>query len=91
MGADGDAIFRMEGTDYITFDGIDVAATDQGIEYGYYTFKPSGTDGSQFVTIQNCVVTMTKGTSGYVIGIHISNGPVSTSSQLALVVTACKP
>ena len=26
---DGDAVIRMNGTDYITFNGIDVAATDQ--------------------------------------------------------------
>lgn len=51
LGADGDAIFRMNGTDYITFNAIDVTASDQGIEYGYFTFKPSGTDGCQFVTI----------------------------------------
>ncbi|NWG27955.1 MAG: choice-of-anchor D domain-containing protein, partial [Ignavibacteriaceae bacterium] len=87
IGADGDAVFRMNGTDYITFNGIDVTATDQGIEYGYYTFKPSGTDGCQFVTITNCVVTMTKGTSGYVIGINISNGPLSSSSATGVVVT----
>ncbi len=88
LGADGDAIFRMNGTDYITFNGIDVAATDQGIEYGYYTFKPSGTDGCQFVTITNCVVSMTKGTSAYVIGINISNGPLLVSSATGVVVTA---
>ena len=87
IGADGDAVFRMNGTDYITFDGIDVAASDQGIEYGYYTFKPSGTDGCQFVTITNCVITMTKGTSAYVTGINISNGPTSVSSATGVVVS----
>jgi len=87
IGADGDAVFRLDGTDYITFNGIDVAASDQGIEYGYYTFKPSGTDGCQFVTITNCSVSMTKGTSGYVVGIMISNGPVSASSATGVTVT----
>ncbi|MBE7477771.1 MAG: hypothetical protein HS131_13715 [Ignavibacteriales bacterium] len=88
LGADGDAIFRMNGTDYITFNAIDVTASDQGIEYGYFTFKPSGTDGCQFVTISNCVITMTKGTSAYVTGINISNGPTSVSSATGVVVSA---
>ena len=52
LGGAGDAVIRLNGTDYITFSGIDVAASNQGIEYGYYTFKPSATDGCQFVTIQ---------------------------------------
>ncbi len=63
LGGAGDAVIRLEGTDYITFNGIDVTATDQGIEYGYLTHKPSGADGCQYVTIQNCNITMTKGTS----------------------------
>ncbi len=88
IGGAGDAIIRLEGTDYITFDGIDVTATNQGIEYGYLTHKPSGTDGCQYVTIQNCNITMTKGTSGYVIGIYIGNGTTSTSSATGVTVTA---
>ncbi len=88
LGGAGDAVIRLEGTDYITFNGIDVAATDQGIEYGYLTHKPSGTDGCQYVTIQNCNITMTKGTSGYVIGIYIGNGTTSTSSATGVTVTA---
>uniref|UniRef100_A0A7V3E778 Choice-of-anchor D domain-containing protein n=1 Tax=Ignavibacterium album TaxID=591197 RepID=A0A7V3E778_9BACT len=88
IGGAGDAIIRLEGTDYITFDGIDVIATDQGIEYGYLTHKPSGTDGCQFVIIKNCNISLTKGTSGYVIGIYIGNGTTSTSSATGVTVTA---
>ena len=88
LGGDGDAVIQLNGTDYITFNGIDVTASDQGIEYGYYTFKPSGTDGCQFVTIKNCVVTLTKGTSAYVAGIYIGNGSTSTSSAVGVTVTA---
>jgi trimeric autotransporter adhesin len=88
IGALGDGIFRLDGTDYITFDGIDVTATDAGIEYGYYTHKPSATDGCQFVTIKNCTISMTKGTSGYVCGINISNGSTSASSATGVTVTA---
>jgi len=88
VGGAGDAIFRMEGTDYITFDGIDASAGNSGIEYGYLTHKPSGTDGCQYVTIQNCVITLTKGTSGYVMGIYIGNGTISVSSAVGVTVTA---
>ncbi len=86
MGAEGDAVIRLEGTDYITFDGINVAADSQGIEYGYLTFKPSGTDGCQYVTIKNCTVTMNAG-DNYVIGINIGNGSTSTSSATGVTVT----
>jgi len=88
LGGAGDAIIRIEGTDYITFNGIDVTASDQGIEYGYLTHKPDGTNGCKFVTITNCVVTLTKGTSAYVAGIYIGNGTVSTSSAVGVTVTA---
>ena len=87
IGGAGDAVIRIEGTDYITFDGIDVAASDQGIEYGYLTHKPDGINGCQFVTIKNCTVTMTKGTSGYVMGIYIGNGTTSVSSATGVTVT----
>ena len=73
IGGLGDAIIRLDGTDYITFNGIDLASTNSGIEYGYFTSKPSATNGCQYVTIQNCAITMTKGTSAYVIGIYIGN------------------
>ncbi len=88
LGGLGDAIIRLDGTDYITFDGIDVTAADQGIEYGYLTHKPDGTNGCQFVTIKNSVVTMTKGTSGYVVGIYIGNGASTVSSATGVTVTA---
>ncbi|MFA5404699.1 MAG: hypothetical protein WC358_07165, partial [Ignavibacteria bacterium] len=73
IGARGDAIIIIEGSDYVTFDGIDVTATNQGIEYGYYIRKASATNGCKFVTIKNSVITMTKGTSAYVVGLYSSN------------------
>jgi hypothetical protein len=88
FGGDGDAVVKLNGSDYITFNGIDIDATDQGIEYGFYLFKPSGTDGCQNVTIKNAVIDLTKGTSAYVTGIYISNGPTSTSSATGVTVTA---
>ena len=85
-GGAGDAVFRLEGTDYITFDGIDVATNDIGIEYGYLTHKPDGTNGCQFVTIKNCVINLTYG-DNYTAGIYIGNGTVSTSSATGVDVT----
>ncbi len=87
-GGAGDAVIRIEGTDYITFNGINVAATDQGIEYGYLTHKPSGTNGCQNVTIKNCSITLTKGISPFVSGIYIGNGTTSVSSSTGVTVTA---
>jgi hypothetical protein len=88
LGGAGDAVIRIEGSDYITFNLINVAATDQGIEYGYLTHKPDGINGCQFVTISNCAVSLTKGTSAYVAGIYIGNGTVSTSSAVGVTVSA---
>jgi hypothetical protein len=88
LGGAGDAIIRLEGTDYITFDRIDVTASQSSIEYGYLTHKPSGTDGCQNVTIKNCTITMNKGTSDYVVGIYIGNGTTFTSSAAGVNVSA---
>ena len=35
LGDHGDAVIMIKGSDYVTFNGIDVAATNEGIEYGY--------------------------------------------------------
>lgn len=88
IGGLGDGILRINGTDYITFNGIDLAATAQGIEYGYFTHKPSGTNGCQNVAIKNAVITMTKGTSAFVVGIYISNGPTSVGFSSGVTVSA---
>ena len=83
LGGQGDAILIMDGSDYITFNGIDITAANSGIEYGYYLRKLNPTDGCKNVTIKNSVVTMTKGTSGFVTGIYSSN-----NDSLSLVSSA---
>lgn len=88
LSAIGDAVIRLNGTDYITFTSIDLYADQSGIEYGFFTFKTSVTDGCQNVTIQNCVIDLTKGSSAYVTGICISNGPISASSATGVTVSA---
>jgi len=87
FGGLGDAIIRIDGTDFLSFDGIDLSATNQGIEYGYFTSK-TVTNACQNLTIKNGVITMTKGTSAYVIGIHIGNGTISTSTSTGVTVSA---
>jgi hypothetical protein len=69
-----DALIRLAGADYVTFEGIDVAesaanttATTQ-LEFGYALFRASATDGSQNNVIRNCVVTLNK-TNTATIGI----------------------
>ena len=76
--AQGDGIIIIQGSDFVTFNGIDVTSQNEGIEYGYYLRKTSTTDACKNVTIKNSVVTMTKGTSPYVCGIYSSNNDAAT-------------
>jgi hypothetical protein len=88
IGGLGDAVIRLDGSDYITFNGVDIAASLSDIEYGYFTYKPNATNGCQNVTIKNSTITMTKGTSAFVMGIYISNGPTLVSDATGVTVTA---
>lgn len=80
-----DGIIKLEGSDYITFDGIDVTenaanttTTDQ-MEWGYGLFKASATDGCQNVVIKNCSITL-NGNNTSTIGIYSANhGPASNT------------
>ncbi len=59
------SIVRFYGSDYITFDGIDLAVRANAIRYGYY-FRDNGTltSGAQHNTVKNCIITLDKtGTS----------------------------
>ncbi|TGE20403.1 hypothetical protein E5K00_20620 [Hymenobacter aquaticus] len=87
-----DAIIGLSGSDYVTFDGLELAenpanttATTQ-MEFGFALFRPSPTDGSQFNTIRNCVVTLNKANTG-TFGIY---GAASTAA-LATSVAATSP
>lgn len=73
IGGQGDGIIIIQGSDYVTFDSIDLAASQQGIEYGYFLRKVDGTDACKHVAIKNATITMTKGSSLRVIGIYSSN------------------
>lgn len=75
----GDAVIIIQGSDYVTFDGIDVTATWPNIEYGYYLRKVSGNDACKNVTIKNARIQMNKSNSPYVCGIFSSNNNDWTS------------
>ncbi len=52
--------FCFSGSDYITFDGIDVTATGATLEYGYLIRNGSATDGAQYNTIKNARITLNR-------------------------------
>ena len=87
LGAQADAIVIIEGSDFLTFNGINLTAsvassTTTGIENGFYLRKVSGTNGCKNITITNSTITMNKGTSGVVTGIMSSNNDaLSTTSS----------
>lgn len=87
LGGQGDAVITIQGSDYVTFDGIDVAADSSTIEYGYYIRKGGPTDGCKFVTIKNATVSMNKGTSQYVVGIYSSNNDATSLVNSATGIT----
>jgi len=57
-----DGIWRFEGADYVTIDGIDLidrnTSNPATMEFGYGFFKADGTNGCQNNTIKNCVITL---------------------------------
>ncbi len=94
-----DGIWSLQGSDYVTIDGIDLidpnAANPATMEYGYGLFKNSVTDGAQHNLIKNCVVTLNRinfasGTAPMVegsVGILMINS-IPTAATTALVPTA---
>jgi hypothetical protein len=57
--ATDDAGIKIAGGDYITFDGIDITInTGTALEYGYYIYNASATNGAQNNTIKNSKITL---------------------------------
>lgn len=59
-GSASDYIVLLNGTDYVTFDGIDLRqrAGSNAVEFGYVLQAASGTDGAQNNTLKNFSVTL---------------------------------
>ena len=61
-----DGIFALNGSDYVTIDGIDLAENSVNttpttcMEYGYGLFKASATDGCQYNIIKNSSITLNR-------------------------------
>ena len=95
LSAQADAIVIIEGSDFLTINGINLtaslaASTTTGIEYGYYLRKVDGTNGCKNITITNSTINMNRGTSGVVTGIMSSNNDAlsSTFSATGITVTS---
>ena len=77
-------IICLQGTDYITFDGIDLSDPSGTVEWGYAILKASGTNGSQYVTIKNSTITLNK-TNVSTVGIYANNvTPAAPATQLTV-------
>ena len=88
LGAQADAIIIIEGSDFLTFNGINLTAsvassTTTGIEYGFYLRKVSGTNGCKNITITNSTITMNRGTAGVTTGIMSSNNDALSTTTSA--------
>ncbi|WP_216688150.1 beta strand repeat-containing protein [Hymenobacter siberiensis] len=88
-----DGIVRLNGADYVTFDGIDlsenaanVTATTQ-MEFGYALFRPLTTNGCQNNTFKNCVITLNK-TNVNTFGIYGAGGVSTLITTVAATTTA---
>lgn len=75
-----DAGIAINGGDYITFDGIDITEnTGSALEFGYYIYNKSATDGSQNNTIKNSKITLNR-TNTSSIGIY-QNTAITPTNQ----------
>jgi len=63
--SDSDYVFKLDGADYVTFDGIDVANFSSGtdVEFGYWLSESTMEGGSSNNTIENCTVTLSRNNS----------------------------
>jgi hypothetical protein len=77
----GDFVFRLQGVDWVTFDGInivDTATTDlRRFEFGYIINNASSADGANNNTIKNFSVTLNKANAAVTnapYGVVVANG-----------------
>lgn len=84
-----DAVIKFVGTDFITFDGIDVSenplntnaviASNNMTEFGYAFFKASNTDGAKNNVIRNCTINLNSGLTNYQNTFGIFSSTITTS------------
>lgn len=76
-----DGIIKINGADYVTFDGIDLLdpisnTGDQVMEWGYALFRADIANGTQNTIIRNCTITLQK-ISALSIGIYVANKDIN--------------
>lgn len=80
-----DAIVTLTGADYLTFNGIDLRPTSgsTAVEYGYYFYAATATNGCQNNTVKNSTVTLNKTntSSRAVYSYSIASGAAGTNSD----------
>jgi hypothetical protein len=90
-----DGIFKIQGTDYVTINGIDLqesasnSTTTTRMEWGYALVKSQNTapfDGCQSVTIKNCTVTLNKADTASVC-IYAGNHIATDTTSLTITAT----
>ncbi len=84
-----DAFIFIAGTDYVTISGLDFAESvanttiQTRMEWGIAVLKQSGTEGSQFVNINGCNITLNKANT-YSVGIYSGNHTLTSTTALIL-------
>lgn len=75
-----DGVWRLSGSDFVTIDGIDIqdpnTTNPATMELGYGLFVSTNTNGCQYNTIKNCVITLNRGNNvvGFPAGANGSRG-----------------
>ncbi len=77
-----DYVFCTEGTDYVTFNGIDVQETTGQVEFGFAILRASITDGSQNITIRNSTITLNK-TVTTTKGVYSNNHNATVNTSIS--------
>ena len=93
-----DGLISLQGSDYVTIDGIELkeAATNstptQLMEYGIGLFRASATDGAQNNTIKNCKITLSRENDAAGSGVwHPGSNGIVVLNCLATANTAVTP
>jgi hypothetical protein len=76
--------FKLEGADYVTFDGIDIGLTagNAAVEYGFWFANVSASNGCQNNLVSNCTVTLNKtNTASRGIITQVLNAPTIASGS----------
>jgi len=85
-----DGIIKFAGSDYITFDGINLQEnagnTTNLTDWGYAILKESASNGSQNITIKNCTITLNK-TNTSSAGIYMNNHTATSTTALTGITT----